>query len=62
MQNELAESHTEYTRTLQSLVLCVQFKGRQYSILFSLYYLGLKKSQRVNKDGILLYLKNYKFG
>ena len=58
MQNELTKSHTEYTQTLQFSVLCVRFKVNQNSILFSLYYLGLKKGQRVNKYGILLYLVN----
>ena len=58
----LAWSNREHTRTLRSSVLGVLFKGKQYSILFSLYYLGLKKGQRFNKDGVHLDLGNLKFG
>ena len=55
---ELAETHKEHAQTLQSSVLFDRFRGKQNSILFSLYYLGLKTGQRINKDGILLYLVN----
>ena len=40
--------------SLRSLILDLASKGKQYGILFSLYYLGLKRGQRVNKDGVHL--------
>jgi hypothetical protein len=55
---ELIRPRDEHTQTLWSSVLKSHFKRKQDGILFSLYYLGLKLGQRVNKDGILLYLEN----
>ena len=62
MQIRLDWSNPEHTRTLRSSVFRVLLRGKQYGILFSLYYLGLKKGQRVNKDGVHLDLENLKFG
>jgi hypothetical protein len=43
-------------------VFRVLLRGKQYGILFSLYYLGLKTGQCVNKDGVHLDLGNLKNG
>jgi hypothetical protein len=62
MQIRLDRSNPEHAQTLRSSVFRVLLRGKQYGILFSLYYLGLKKGQRVNKDGVHLDLGNLKFG
>ncbi|GBB84465.1 hypothetical protein RclHR1_11020011 [Rhizophagus clarus] len=62
ISTRLDRSNSEHTRTLQSSVFRVLLRGKQYGILFSLYYLGLKRGQRVNKDGVHLDLGNLKFG
>ncbi len=46
MHNRLEKTRKEHTRTLWSLVLFAHFYGKQYIILFSLYYLGLKSGQK----------------
>ena len=58
----LLGGNREHTRTLRSSVLTVLFKGQAELHTFSLYYLGLKRGQRVNKDGVHLSLRNAKFG
>jgi hypothetical protein len=58
MFNKLAETCKKHTQILQSSVFFAHFRGKQDSILFSLYYLGLKSGQCINKDGILFYLEN----
>ena len=46
MQIRLDRSNSEHARTLRSSVFRVLLRGKQYSILFSLYYLSSKGGEQ----------------